>query len=682
MRQDFQETSQNSVTPKNTVREIWPDAVAYREAIQQPTTQLGDMTLRGASVRLDRLSLPLAYSGRFAVVFRLNAYGNDYALRCFTTPGDSRMRAMRFTAIAANLARPEVSDLFVPFRYVERGIQVGKERYPTLSMIWAKGTPLGKWVEKNRANPVRLRNLANHLPEVVARLEGAGLAHGDWQHDNLLINDDGTNVTLVDYDGMFIPELGGHHAPELGHPNYQHPRRNSLHFAPGLDRFACEVIQTGLLALAFEPNLWAKYASDEAVLFRRDDYLNPDSSRLIAEIKALAELNKSEELAEHLAQLIDYCKHDPTELLLPLPPIVARMEDALSFAPEVPANVKIDYGHEPQAFHAPSDKSWIHNADIEGSSQGNLSGGKFSQVYTNPPIDEDWWKNVATAGQRISQMQAQAQATPFTFAMPSGTLTGQEFIDRLNDPTFAESELKHIKKWRFAPYILSILLIWSLFFAYKFITDGAAHFFPFFIFLFWHPKLMGMGYNAWPRKQIADELNARLEKIIWPIEQRRNRLQNLKSRLPQATTTNHQTLGDFQAEYLGSIPITRAIGSNIPLKAVEALQDDGITNALELQNRKAIAGVPPNQMEALRRWVGELEVESANQYRLLRVQGAISPNATNAAEPEQAQLEQEIDRFEQEMAVLEEELMRLEEQKAEFPPVSFMGYLKTLLGRN
>ena len=297
MRQEFQETTS---TP-NKVREIWPDAVAYREAIQQPTTQLGDLTLRGASVRLDRLSLPLAYSGRFAVVFRLTAYGNDYALRCFTTPGDSRMRAMRFTAIAANLARPEINDLFVPFRYSEQGIQVGKERYPTLSMIWAKGTPLGKWVERNRTNPERLRNLANYLPQVLARLEGAGVAHGDWQHDNLLINDEGTNVTLVDYDGMFIPELGGHQSPELGHPNYQHPRRNSLHFAPGLDRFACEALQTGLLALARDPHLWTKFGSEEAVLFRRDDYLNPDGSRLINELKSLAELNQDEELAEHLA---------------------------------------------------------------------------------------------------------------------------------------------------------------------------------------------------------------------------------------------------------------------------------------------------------------------------------------------------------------------------------------------
>ena len=73
----------------------------------------------------------------------------------------------------------------------------------------------------------------------------------------------------------------------------------------------------------------------------------------------------------------------------------------------------------------------------------------------------------------------------------------------------------------------------------------------------------------------------------------------------------------------------------------------------------------------------ELEVEAANQYRLLRVQGAIAA----APEQENIQLEQEIERYEQEMAVLEEELTRLEEQKAQFPAVSFRGYLKTLLGK-
>ena len=50
---------------------MWPDAVTYREAIQQPDRALFDPALSRGTVRLDRLGLPVAYTGRFAVVFRL-----------------------------------------------------------------------------------------------------------------------------------------------------------------------------------------------------------------------------------------------------------------------------------------------------------------------------------------------------------------------------------------------------------------------------------------------------------------------------------------------------------------------------------------------------------------------------------------------------------------------------------
>ena len=49
----------------------WPDAVAYREVIQNPGVALNDPKLRESTVALDRRGLPLAYTGRFAVVFRI-----------------------------------------------------------------------------------------------------------------------------------------------------------------------------------------------------------------------------------------------------------------------------------------------------------------------------------------------------------------------------------------------------------------------------------------------------------------------------------------------------------------------------------------------------------------------------------------------------------------------------------
>lgn len=296
----------------------WPDAVAYRESIQNPQDALSDTALRDANVRCDRQGLPLAYSGRFAVVFRLrDAATREWALRCFTTPEDRHgvPRTERYRLIESAVRR--LPDLLVPYRFAERGIRVGSRWYPTLAMPWADGTPLGRWIENHRRDPERLRRLAATLGQTLTRLEEAGIAHGDWQHDNLLVSDDGGSVRLVDYDGMYLPELFGYPAPELGHPNYQHPARTAAHYDVGLDRFSCLVLQTGLLALAHDPSLWETYGGDEAVLFTRDDLARPGHSALFAALRPLAERTRDPQLAESLALLEDACRSGPETTLLP-----------------------------------------------------------------------------------------------------------------------------------------------------------------------------------------------------------------------------------------------------------------------------------------------------------------------------------------------------------------------------
>ena len=106
-------------------RTAWPDTVAFREAIQNPGVALGDPELRTAEVVQDRRGLPVAYSGRFAVVFRLRTpSGDEWALRCFTQGGpEDAERRFRYTTVARYLER--VPEHFVPFRFIERGIKVG-----------------------------------------------------------------------------------------------------------------------------------------------------------------------------------------------------------------------------------------------------------------------------------------------------------------------------------------------------------------------------------------------------------------------------------------------------------------------------------------------------------------------------------------------------------------------------
>ena len=266
----------------------WPDAVHYREVVQNLAAALDDPFLRDARVECDRLGLPVAYTGRCAVVFPAGTPdGRRWALRFFTAPGDSE-RTARYEAIEERLSGLVDCGLFVPFRHEPAALMAGGARRPLVAMAWADGQPLGSWVEAHRGDPKALRRLALCLEDALASLESAHIAHGDWQHDNILVRDGGRAVVFVDYDGLYVPAFEGDPASELGHPNYQHPRRGREHFGPGLDRFACRVMLVALQALALSPELWEAFGDPDALLFRRADFEDPDSSRVFAELGPLA----------------------------------------------------------------------------------------------------------------------------------------------------------------------------------------------------------------------------------------------------------------------------------------------------------------------------------------------------------------------------------------------------------
>jgi len=149
--------------------------------------------------------------------------------------------------------------------------------------------PVGRFVEEKRHDPAILLTLCATLCSVLARLIGAEIAHGDWQHDNLLVSEDGRRVVLVDYDGVYIPELAADPPGEQGHPNYQHPTRSARDYGPAMDRFACLVMQTGLVALAAEPTLWDSFCDGDALIFHRADLLDPAASGAFAAVRLVAE---------------------------------------------------------------------------------------------------------------------------------------------------------------------------------------------------------------------------------------------------------------------------------------------------------------------------------------------------------------------------------------------------------
>lgn len=254
----------------------WPTPLDYQAALQNPQSSLADPELRAGKVENDQMGLPKPRTGTFASVYKVQCGQRTWAIRCFLM--DFRDQQERYTAISNHLAKVTLP-YTVGFEYIPKGILVGKQWYPILKMEWVEGERLDRYIEKNLHNPSVLLSLARKWIEMVKRLQQASIAHGDFQHGNIIVERD--NLRLIDYDGMFVPELKGRVSHETGHRNYQHPKRKETDFGLYLDNFSAWVVYLSLMALSMDADLWQRFkGGDECLLFRSHDFEQPDSSDL------------------------------------------------------------------------------------------------------------------------------------------------------------------------------------------------------------------------------------------------------------------------------------------------------------------------------------------------------------------------------------------------------------------
>jgi len=248
----------------------YPLGVAYQDALQAPEVALSGTGLETWTVLRDRLGMPQVTSGAFGVVFELHGpRGVRRALKCFTRAAPDVGR--RYSVLAADLDSRRLPHL-VDFTYLPAGVLVDGRRFPLLTMDWVEGVSLLEYVEVHRFDPGAVAALAERFRAMVRRLETAGIAHGDLQHDNIIVRADGS-LRLIDYDGMYVPALAGAGASERGLADYQSPRRRDQ-FGPYLDRFSAWVIYLSLRALVAQPELWTELrpAGEERLLLSAADF--------------------------------------------------------------------------------------------------------------------------------------------------------------------------------------------------------------------------------------------------------------------------------------------------------------------------------------------------------------------------------------------------------------------------
>jgi hypothetical protein len=287
----------------------WPLASHFSTILQNPRIAFRSVDLKQVAIEKDDLSQPRAWSGAFATVYKgtfPNGRGS-FAVRVFTSA--SAERRERYHAIASYLQNRRIASL-VGFTYADDGIRSAGDGkwYPLVTMEWVAGETLFKWARRQCQNKNRaaLAKVGDLWIELIKELSAAKIAHGDLQHANVMVTDQG-RLKLVDYDCMCVPALVGRKNLEIGVDPYQHPQRDQeTLLSPRLDNFSALFILLALRALAAAPELWSTYIEApqyDKLLFRREDLDLPKQSPLI---KTLSRSPDSEvqRLCQRLLELV------------------------------------------------------------------------------------------------------------------------------------------------------------------------------------------------------------------------------------------------------------------------------------------------------------------------------------------------------------------------------------------
>jgi hypothetical protein len=286
-----------------------PSRSDYSAALKNLGTQIAVAELKPYQVELTKRGEPKVYSGGFAMTCPIKhpTTGRKKALRLFVVL--TADLEQRYQAISQFVTQHIGTGIFADVKYLRQGIRVGTGLYPICYMDWVEGLTLAEYIRNHIHNGDydRITPLPDAFVEMIDALRGINAAHGDLSGENIMALPDG-RLVLVDYDGMFVPALNGFAPCVAGQYNFQHPQRftsaYSGYFGAYQDNFSSIALYLALKALALDPTIQDRHGDDGRILFKKDDYADPDASAL------LAEMEQHDELAGLVEQFRQICKND------------------------------------------------------------------------------------------------------------------------------------------------------------------------------------------------------------------------------------------------------------------------------------------------------------------------------------------------------------------------------------
>ena len=238
---------------------------------------------------LDNYGEPYRSSGAFAVVFKMKdeQTGKCYALKCFTEEQEGRAEAYR--QIAEELEFVD-SPYITSVKYMEKELFVDSNckdnEFPVLLMDWIEGETMETYIADHYMDNYAMSMLCYRFCKMVAWLRSQPFAHGDIKPDNIMVRSDGT-LTLVDYDGMFVPAMKGQKSPTIGTKDFSHPLRTIDDFDETIDDFALASMALSLKAISLNPSLLDENGASDRLLFSAADYLDLSKSQTFTALQGL-----------------------------------------------------------------------------------------------------------------------------------------------------------------------------------------------------------------------------------------------------------------------------------------------------------------------------------------------------------------------------------------------------------
>ena len=282
----------------------YPLISEYVRAIQDASNNLDELA-HLVPVQDDH-GEPYRSSGAFAVVFKMKdeQTGKCYALKCFTEEQEGRAEAYR--QIADELEFVD-SSYITSVKYLDKEIFVDssceEDEFPVLLMDWIDGETMETYIAEIYQDNYAMAMLCYRFCKMAAWLRSQPFAHGDIKPDNIMVRPDGS-LTLVDYDGMFVPAMKGQKSPTIGTKDFSHPLRTVDDFDETIDDFALASIALSLKAISLKSSLLDEYGAADRLLFSAEDYRDLSKSKVLA---ALQELMNVEEVNTLLSMFLLVC---------------------------------------------------------------------------------------------------------------------------------------------------------------------------------------------------------------------------------------------------------------------------------------------------------------------------------------------------------------------------------------